>query len=112
MNKNYLIIIVVLIVFLVIVFVAGGQIGWNRGYEEGLKEAKTAIEKSMELYNLGEAKYILLARETAGGKEANPEFVQKMWDIKERQDELLKGVVEFAKKLGIDTNLRQVPLAE
>lgn len=101
-----------IILLLIIASVLGSRIGWSQGYNAGLLESKSAMGKSMELYNLGEIKYIELAKETAEGKEAKPEFVQKMWDIKARQDELLKGVVEFAKKLGIDTNLGDVPLKE
>lgn len=100
------------LVLILAAFVIGGQIGWNWGHEEGLKESKLAIEKSMELYNLGEIKYIELARETAEDEEANQEFAQKIWDIKTRQDELLKDILEFAKELGIDTKLGDVPLKE
>lgn len=102
----------VVAVVIVAAFLIGGQIGWNWGYEEGVKESKPTIEKSMELYNLGEMKYIELARETAVGAEANQELAQKIWDIKTRQDELLKDVLEFAQKLGININTKQVPLAE
>lgn len=112
MNKIYKFRFLILVAIIVIAFLIGVQLGWNWGHEDGVKESKAAIGKSMELYNLGEVKYILLARETAEDEEANQEFAQKIWDIKTRQDELLKDVLEFAKKLGIDTNTKQVPLAE
>lgn len=100
--------VLVISLLILIGFIAGQ----NRGYERGLNESKKALEQSIELYNLGEVKYIELAKETAGGKEANPDFVKKMWDIKTRQDKLLKDIQEFAKKLGIETEAKQVPLAK
>lgn len=108
-HKGLLLVWAILIIF---TFLIGGEIGWNWGHEEGLKESKASIEKSLELYNLGELKYMELAKETASGKESNPELVQKLWDIKARQDVLLNDVWEFAKKLGIETKIENFPLKE
>lgn len=111
MNKHTILRLLVPLLLVTLTFL-GWQIGKVQGYKQGVQESKSVVGKSLELYNLGELKYVELARETAGGKEANPEFVQKMWDIKTRQDQLLKDIVEFAKKLGIDTSLANVPLGE
>lgn len=98
------------VVLIAVAFATGGELGIRWGYKDAEKEFKPRLESSLELYNLGETKYILLAQEIGPGQKGSPEFVERMWNIKTRQDELLSDITEFAKKHGIDIHSQNIPL--
>lgn len=48
MNKIYKFRFSIIAVVIIVAFLIAGRIGWNQGYEEGLKESKNATEKSLD----------------------------------------------------------------